>query len=124
MIMQFSRFKNSLALHTVLFIFAVAVGYGSVRSARQGIIAYQERAANREKIEALTQRKRMLEEELTRLQSPGVEEREAKERLNLKLPGEQVVVVLPDKLDAMEVKQSPSTSGWWRWIRLWLRDLL
>lgn len=117
--MPLSYIKNSLFLHIVLFIFAVVVGYGSLRVAREGIIAYRERAAHQEKIQSLTEKKHTLEKELARMLAPGVEEREAKERLNLKLPGEHVVVVLPD---ALKVQQSPYTKGWWPWVRAWFSE--
>lgn len=50
-----------------------------------------------EKIIELNQKKAELEAYIAELQSREAIEREAKERLNLKLPGEEVVIVVPEK---------------------------
>ena len=69
----------------------------------------------------LTQKKQELEEELRRLEAPGAGERQAKERLNLKLPGEEVTVVISEKKPG-ELSATTSSQGWWNRIRLWFSN--
>ena len=61
-----------------------------------------------QKIEQLKAKKRELETALTEIQTKEAVEREAKERLNLKNPGEQVVVIVPEKKDNQSEEQSMS----------------
>ncbi len=83
----------------VLF-FVVAAGFLATSATR---IVIRERAILRER-RALEERVRALEEERSRLEaairelgSPQAVERAAKERLNLKQSGEEVVVVVPEE---------------------------
>jgi hypothetical protein len=50
------------------------------------------------------------------LQTPGEVERQAKERLNLKLPGEQVVVVIAARASSTQEHAKQALGGWWRWL--------
>lgn len=112
--------KNSLLFHIFLLIVAGAVAYGSFYMVRQALSLYRESMANQRKIEQLTQRKRELEAYLEHLQTPGAIEQQARERLNLKLPGEQVVVVLARKADDMQKQVERAGEGFWKWLFGWL----
>lgn len=65
-------------------------------------------------ITELFKKKQELEAYLMELQTRAGIEREAKDRFNLKLPGEEVVVVVPK---AEESKPQPQTASLWEKIR-------
>ena len=115
--------KESLLLNILLFIIAAAVAYGSFYMVKQAVALYRESAENRKKIEELTQRKRELDAYLEHLQTPGAIEQEAKERFNLKIPGEQVVVVIADKASSTQGRIQKSGQGFWQWLAAWLATL-
>lgn len=112
--------KDSILFHIFLLIVSAAIGYGSYRMARQTLAIYRESAVNQKKIEELKQKKQELEAYLDRLQMPGEIEWQAKERLNLKLPGEQVVVVVAQKASStMEQAKQTGTGVWHRLAQFW-----
>ena len=115
--------KDSLLLNLFFLIIAIAVGYGAYRLTGQAVAVYRESMQNRKKIEELTQKKQELQAYLDRLQTPGEIERQAKERLNLKLSGEQVVVVVaPQASSTQEHTEQEVPKGWRRWLmELWDR---
>lgn len=114
--------KDSVLFHIFLLILSAAVGYGSYRLARQAFLVYRESAANQKRIGELTQKKEELQAYLERLQTPGEVERQAKERLNLKLPGEQVVVVVAEKASSTRERVRQARQGLWEWlVGLWNR---
>ncbi len=115
--------KNSLLFHIFLLIVAIAVAYASLYLAKQALALYRESMANQRKIEHLTQRKRELEAYLEHLQTPGAIEQQARERLNLKLPGEQVVVVLTQKAGDMQKQVEQTGQGFWKWLLGWLNRI-
>lgn len=117
------RIRNSLLFNIFLFIVALVVAYGSFYMAKQAVALYRESAGNRKKIEELTRRKQELEAYLEHLQTPGAIEQQAKERFNLKLPGEQVVVVIADKASSTEERARQAGKGFWQWIFGWLAKL-
>lgn len=58
---------------------------------------WQENKVLEEKTRALDEKNAFLAEELEYARSAGFKEREGKARLNLKRPGEEVVVIVPEK---------------------------
>ena len=112
--------KNSLLFHIFLLIAASAVAYASFYLAKQAFALYRESMVNQRKIEQLTHRKRELEAYLKHLQTPGAIEQQARERLNLKLPREQVVVVLTKKADDIQKQVEQAGQGFWKWLFEWL----
>ena len=91
------KIKNSLLLNILFFVVAALVGYGTYNMVRQTLSLSQESKDNVQKIEELTKKKKELEAYIAELESPQAIEREGKNRLNLKKPGEEVVVVVPEK---------------------------
>lgn len=85
--------KRSIFINILLFIFAALVLYGALGMVKQAVEFWREAENSRLQIRGLTQKKEELERYLEEIRTPQVIEREAKERLNLKLPGEEVVVV-------------------------------
>lgn len=115
--------KDSILFHIFLLIVAIAVAYGSFYLARQALGLYRESMGNRKKIEELRQKKQELEAYLEHLQTPGAVERQAKERFNLKLPGEQVVVVLAQKASSTQQGMEQAGQGFWEWLARWLSKI-
>ena len=112
--------KDSVLFHIFLLILAVAVGYGSFRMGRQALQAYRESIVNQKKIAELNKKKEELVSYLKQLQAPGAVEREAKSRLNLKLPGEEVVVVVAGKASSTIGQAEQAGVGVWAWItQIW-----
>lgn len=92
--------KELMSWPPFVFLLVIAAGFLAVSAAR---IVVRERAIARER-RALEVRARELEQERARLEaalralgSPEAVERAAKERLNLKQSGEEVVVVVPEE---------------------------
>ena len=71
-----------------------------------------------QQIEELKNRKEELEARIAELQNEETVRREAKERLNLKLPGENVVVVVPEK---QEVPDTSSSGSFWRRVIIFFK---
>ena len=91
--------KKSFVINIVLILIAAGVSYSAARMVRNALNMRAQSADMTQKIEQLKVKKQELEALLTELQTKEAVEREAKERLNLKKPGEQVVVVVPEKKD-------------------------
>lgn len=92
---MFAFFKKSLLLNFVLLI-AVGIALSSaVAMVRHALSLRSESLFQQSKIEELRKKKAELESSLAELETSRALEREAKGRLNLKLSGEQVVVVVP-----------------------------
>ena len=70
----------------------------------QALALRREYKDQQQEIDTLSRKKGELEAYIAELQSREAVEREAKSRLNLKLPGEEVVVVVPKKKELEEDK--------------------
>ena len=116
---MWDKLKQSLLLNFILVVVAVFVAYASYNMLRQAIELSRSVKNDRRKIQELTRKKSELQAYLAELETPEAIEREAKERLNLKLSGEEVVVVVPPKNIA--VAEQP---GLGNRIRNWLKELL
>lgn len=109
----------------VLIGLAVVVGLlatSAVRILRRELAIRRERAAVERKIEELVAEKKRLEESLSALGSPQAVERLAKERLNLKNPGEEVVVVTPGRGAATATDSR--ANRWHEFLPRWLTELV
>ena len=100
--------KKSFVINIVLILIAAVVSYSAARMARNALNMRTQSADMTEKIEELKVKKQELEAQLAELQTKEAVEREAKERLNLKKPGEQVVVVVPEKKETPPLEQPMS----------------
>ena len=105
--------KSSLFLNAVMVFIAVSALFGAVRMVRQTLALRGERAAARAGLEALDRQKKELGSRLTELDTPEAVEREAKARLQLRQPGETVVVVVPE-----EQSEPPATTPSTLWRRI------
>lgn len=111
--------KKSLVLNLVLISIAVITSYHAARMVRHAFFMRDQSQEMTAKIEELKIKKQELERELAAIQSKEVIEREAKERLNLKNPGEEVVVVVPEKKDTISTK--PPLSFWTKLMSFFMR---
>ncbi|OHA08715.1 MAG: hypothetical protein A3B37_02585 [Candidatus Sungbacteria bacterium RIFCSPLOWO2_01_FULL_59_16] len=94
------RGRQLLVWPPTLVLLAVAVVFLGTSAARISIRAFgilREEHALAVKIRILESEKARLEETIRRLETPEAVERLAKEQLNLKRPGEEVVVVVPEE---------------------------
>lgn len=108
--------KNSIIANLALSLLAVLVAYGAFNLARYGLELKKESWGAQKKIEELARKNQGLEAALTELETKEASERMAKERLNLKLPGEKVVVLVPHDLSASQADDSVKDSGF---LKFW-----
>ena len=111
---MWSYLKNSLLLNSLLFVALLIVGTWTYSLAREAIILGQEYRFVQEKAADAESKKAVLERQIAELNTSVALEREAKRRLNLKNPGEQVVVVVPDTAQA-PTSTPPLT--WWQKVK-------
>ncbi len=90
---------KTLAVNILLILICVVISYSASRMVQSAFATKTESAEMAAKIEELKTKKQQLEARLVELQTKEAIEREAKERLNLKKTGEEVVVVVPEKKD-------------------------
>ena len=102
--------KKSLIVNIALILVALAASYHAVRMVHNAMVMRIRSSETTQKIEQLKLEKKELEAQIMELQTKEAIEREAKERLNLKNPGEQVVVIVPEKKD--NPSPSPNVSLW------------
>ena len=115
--MMQKNLKNSLLFNAGLFLLMLILAYASYGVVRQAIGLKKEASDTSQKITELTGKKQDLEEKIAELQTQQARERTAKERLNLKNPGENVVVVVPSEKNNASSTQS---FGWWdRFKNFW-----
>lgn len=91
-----SSVKIFLRLGTLALLFFLFL-WGSYNRVKEAYVGYQEKGIRDERLLTLKERNESLDEELDKLGNISAVEREAKERFNLKRPGETVVVVLPEE---------------------------
>ena len=113
--------KRSLVLNAFLAAIAGVWLYGAYRVALQAREASHELRRAEQELSVLRQKKQGLRSRLRELETPEGVEREAKARLNLKNPGEEVVVVVPDDVGA---RLATSSSAWWARALDFVRSLV
>lgn len=87
-------------MNVLVVTLAVIIGYSSFTLVRRAILLRQELQGTEKKLEELKSKENALEASLTELKNPEAIERKAKADLNLKLPGEEVVVIVPQKAES------------------------
>lgn len=81
----------------MLILLAISISYSAIRMVRSVLMVRAQSEEITKKIGELQYKKQQLEAALVEIQTQEAIEREAKARLNLKKPGEEVVVVVPEK---------------------------
>ena len=115
---QIPRGKDFLIWPPFIAALAVIASALAISAARIVIREQEirrERRTVEERIQTLEAERKRLEEAILALGSPEAVERVAKEKLNLKQPGEEVVVVVP------EFKGPPAI---YEFIPTWLAELI
>ena len=102
----------------LIAVIAVALAASATRIILREESLRRERAAVRERIQELEAERERISQELGALASPDVIERLAKEDLNLKRVGEEVVVVVPDEGAGTGREQEPAAGRTlWDWLK-------
>ncbi len=114
---MWGKMKQSVVFNIGIALLAIFVVSGTYRMVEQAFSAQEGAKEEVGKIEELKQKKSVLEASLEELKTKDAVTREAKERLNYKLPGEEVVVVVPEK-KAAEVSSSSTPTFWQKIINL------
>ena len=104
--------KNTL-VNLTFIVALLLVGHNTYQVVRRSFALKKESAATKAKIEQLTRRKQELEAQITELKSAPAVERQAKERLNMKNSGEEVVVVVPEKNTVPQKKSAATPPSFW-----------
>jgi len=94
---MWDKVKYSLLINIALFLLVFVLGYSAFGAIRNALVISREAAAAQKRIQELQQKKRELEKRLAALDNKDVVLQEAKERFNLKEPGEEVLVITPEK---------------------------
>ena len=94
--MTWSRITQSLFFNVFFLIVAASVSYSAVYMVMQARDMKKESVLLDAEIIRLQKEKTDLEAAIAELKTPHAAEREAKERLNLKWPGEEVAVILSE----------------------------
>jgi len=111
--------KNSIAANLALSLIAFLTAYGAFNLARYSWELKRESRDVQKKMEELIRKNQGLEISLTELGTKEAAERRAKERLNLKLPGEKVLVLVPQASSASVgiPLQNSGFSEFWNQLR-------
>ena len=115
------RTKNSVFANLLLVGVAVISMGWTYGLGHQAWLLNREYQAARQKISQLEREKSGLQEQIVELGTAEAARREAKRRLNLKDPGEQVVVVVPDTI--LPASTTPESAGLWQSILSFFRKI-
>ncbi len=96
-----------------LFILAAIIAASALRVSWRAYVARDVRQEAEKGLWELEQEKSELETRISRLEYPSGIEKEAKERFNVKSPGEEVLVIL-DPAHADSGGGNTSAAGFWR----------
>lgn len=111
--------KKSLIFNIGLLFLMLIVGYASFETVQQTMSLRKESRDTDKQIQDLTAKKKELEARLEELKTAEATEKTAKERLNLKKIGENVVVVVPEG----NKNQSGSSTTIWMKIKKFFQNL-
>lgn len=106
------RIKHPLPVNIFLLLAASAVGVGAVRMTRATLALRAEVREAEVLLETIAARKHEIDQRLAEQDAPEAVEYKAKAQLNLKNPGEEVVVVAPEEKGA----DSAEVPGFWQRI--------
>ncbi len=110
-------FFASRAVLTVLFLALVALGVVTLRALMRGWEAAAARAEAERRVGDLTNQQRALSQEIEDFKTGRGVEREAREKLNLRKLGEEVVIIQEKPRDAGGGRAPEDTAP--LWDRLW-----
>lgn len=114
---MWQKVKNSIWLNILLLAAAGFFAYHAFFMVRDAVLLKQEERARAEEIDKVLKKKAELEAYLREIETKEAVVREAKERFNLKLPGEKVVVVVPDDVRETEAEAREPTASLWERVK-------
>lgn len=97
------------AINIILLVLLIAAGYAAYNLGYDAWQSWLESHSIKQQIEELTKKKNNLEAYLAELKTVEAVKREAKERFNLKLPGEEVAVVVSSGSSTFMVTTTPAS---------------
>ena len=119
---RWRAFFASRAVLSVLLLFLMGVGVMSFRALEAGWEAEAERAAVRERLQELEKKKNALTSELEVLRSEEGIEREARQKLNLHKPGEEVVII--KEANTVPVENDAAHASFWEKVKQWFSRIM
>jgi cell division protein FtsB len=114
-------FFASRAVLAVLFLLLIGMGVASFRALVAGSAVEEQYIQLEEEITGVEEKKEALVKELEELRNGEGIEREAREKLNLRKPGEKVVIIL-DEADPVPIHQSEQNAGFLSRLLQWLKN--
>lgn len=111
---MWNRISKSIFLNLFLFAVAFAVSRSAARMIMQAVNVKNEARSIDAKITGLKQEKAALDRVIAELNTPHAAEREAKERRNLKRPGEKVAVIISE---SAKEKKEEIKETWWQSLK-------
>lgn len=93
---QFREFFASRSVVLVLFLVIIGAGLASFRALVRGWEVREERQAVEQRLQELTKQKEAVSSEVEDFESGRGVEHEAREKLNLRKAGEEVVIIMED----------------------------
>ena len=106
-----SWIKNSFLINVIFLLLVFLTAYGAFKLVREAKDINKESQKLEERAAKLVLRNQELGRNLAELETEEAVEKRAKERLNLKLPGEQVVVVAPASSTGVAENHEEQLSG-------------
>ncbi len=117
---MWNRVIRSLSLHVILLIFAVVSVVSGISLVRSAMQISHDRAEVAVRLAGLVSEKKRIEEEIRERTQEESVRYQAHLRLNLKNPGENIVVVLPEKYASSADEKSDS---FWQSIKNFFRAI-
>lgn len=109
-----SRFTRSFFFNFFLFVVALIVSWSAARMGMQAVNVKSEARSIDAEVAKLKQEKAALDRVIAELNTPYAAEREAKERRNLKRPGEKVAVIISE---SAKEKKEETKETWWQSLK-------
>lgn len=108
-------FFASRAVMAALFLIVLGVGVAAARALVGSSVARKEREQAEERLQGLTLKKETLQKEVQDFTTGHGVEREARDKLNLRKPGEEVVIILdPANGAASATVEAEGQGMFWR----------
>jgi len=106
----------------VLLLLLLGMGIISFRALEAGWSAQTERAAVKDRLRDLEAKKNALTSELEDLRSEEGIEREAREKLNFRKPGEEVVII--KDASSASVENNTANASFWERVKQWFSGIM
>ena len=114
---RWRAFFASRVVLAILLFFLLGMGMASFRALEAGWQAQAERKEVKDRVRELTEKKEALTSELEDLRSAEGVEREARQKLNFRKPGEEVVII--QEVNSTPAENDAGTASFWETIKHW-----